>query len=90
MSHVVRNRAKLLARTRRIGGQLSTIERALTDGVECVAVLTQIAAVRGAVQGLLLEVLSDHLDEHVAGQGRRSQREKELAKVIALFSAFMK
>jgi len=59
MSHVVRNRAKLLARTRRIGGQLSAIERALTDGVECVAVLTQIAAVRGAVQGLLLEVLSD-------------------------------
>ncbi len=90
MSHVARNQAKLLARTRRIGGQLAAIERALADGAQCATVLTQIAAVRGAVQGLLLEVLSEHLHEHVAGEARRNRREKEAANVVALLRSYMK
>jgi len=89
MSHTVRNQAKLLARTRRIGGQLAAIERALVDGTECSAVLTQIAAVRGAVQGLLLEVLGGHLHEHVAEEARNSVRKKEVANVVALLRSYL-
>jgi len=89
MSHIVRNQAKLLARTRRIGGQLAAIERALADGTECSAVLTQIAAVRGAVQGLLLEVLGEHLQEHVAEEARNAVRKKEVANVVALLRSYM-
>lgn len=90
MSHVVRYQSKLLARTRRIGGQISAIEKALTDGTECSAVLTQIAAVRGAVQGLLLEVLSGHLQEHVAEEPSSDLREKEVVNVVSLFRSYMK
>lgn len=90
MSHVIRNQSKLLARTRRIGGQVAAIEKALADGTECSAVLTQIAAVRGAVQGLLLEVLNGHLQEHIAEEPSRDLREKEVANVISLFRSYMK
>lgn len=88
MSHVSTHQSKLLARTRRIGGQVSAIEKALTDGAECSAVLTQIAAVRGAVQGLLLEVLGEHLREHVAEEASSELREKEVAHVISLLRSF--
>lgn len=57
---------ELVARVRRIAGQLSSIERGLTDGADCTAVLQQVAAIRGAVNGLLDEVLEAHLREHVA------------------------
>ncbi|MBK7209612.1 metal/formaldehyde-sensitive transcriptional repressor [Dokdonella sp.] len=90
MSHVVLNQSKLLARTRRISGQLAAVEKAIAEGVDCAAVLTQVAAVRGAVQGLLLEVLSEHLREHVANEPRAKLREEETANVISLFRTFMK
>lgn len=64
MSHLNEDNAKLIARVRRIGGQVSAIERSLTDGAECDAVLQQVAAARGALNGLLLQLLESHLREH--------------------------
>lgn len=57
---------ELVARVRRITGQLAAVERGLTDGAECAAVLQQVAAIRGAVNGLMDEVLEAHMREHVA------------------------
>lgn len=66
MAHLSRDKKKLIARVRRIGGQLTSIERALEAEADCGAVLQQVAAVRGAVQGLMLQMLDGHLREHVA------------------------
>ena len=65
MSHTSRQKDKLVARVRRIKGQLEGIERALESDAACVEVLRQIASVRGAVNGLTAEVMEDHLREHV-------------------------
>lgn len=65
MGHTVQNQRPLLSRVRRIRGQLDGLEKALQDGGECGAVLQQIAAVRGAVNGLMNEVLEGHLRQHL-------------------------
>lgn len=65
MGHLSSN-ADLIARVRRITGQLASVERALGEGAECASVLQQVAAVRGAVNGLLEEIVESHLREHVA------------------------
>lgn len=57
---------ELIARVHRIVGQLASVERGLSDGADCGAVLQQVAAIRGAVNGLMDEVLEAHLREHVA------------------------
>jgi DNA-binding FrmR family transcriptional regulator len=57
--------AKLLARVRRILGQIDAIERALEAEVACADVLQVIASVRGAVDGLMAEVIEDHIRCHV-------------------------
>ena len=64
MSHTVHDKKKLLARVRRIKGQTGALESALEQETDCAAILQQIAAIRGAVNGLMLEVLEGHMREH--------------------------
>ena len=65
MAHLSKAPA-LVARVKRISGQLAAVERGLSGGTECAAVLQQVAAIRGAVNGLMDELLEAHLREHVA------------------------
>lgn len=63
MPHTPEEKAKAIKRLKRIAGQVSGIERAIAEGAECGPVLQQIAALRGAVHGLMSEVLESHLRE---------------------------
>jgi FrmR/RcnR family transcriptional regulator, repressor of frmRAB operon len=65
MSHTIRDKQKLLARVRRIRGQVEAIERALEAEEGCEAVLHRIAGARGAMAGLMAEVVEDHVREHL-------------------------
>ena len=87
MSHVKHDR-KLLARVRRIGGQVASLERALGSDADCGAVLQQLAAVRGAVNGLIMEVMEGHLRHHLETDG--AAREEELAPVLAVLRSYLR
>ncbi len=65
MSHTTREKAKLLNRVRRIRGQVEAIERALEQEIGCADVMQLIAGARGAINGLMLEVMEDHIRLHV-------------------------
>ena len=54
---------KVLTRVRRIRGQIDALERSLEGDAECRAILQQIAAVRGAANGLMAEELESHIRE---------------------------
>ncbi|WP_300575953.1 metal/formaldehyde-sensitive transcriptional repressor [Phenylobacterium sp.] len=86
MSHTTAHRAPLVARLRRIRGQVEGLERALEGGATCSAVLQQAAAVRGAVNGLMAELIEDHLHNHVADPGlsaeARAEGAAELVDII--------
>ncbi len=65
MTHTVREMQKLLARIRRIRGQVEAIERALDGEAGCERVMHLIAAARGAIAGLMAEVVEDHVRTHL-------------------------
>ena len=65
MTHALRDRQKLLARVRRIRGQVEAIERALLSEAGCEPVLHLIAGARGAMAGLMAEVVEDHVRFHL-------------------------
>jgi len=89
MSHTVSNQKPLLARIRRIKGQ--TQERALEEGQECAVVLQQLAAVRGAVNGLMLELLEGHVREHLGAEAATAeQREQDLELVVKVLRSYVK
>ena len=72
MAHTIREKTKLLNRTRRIGGQVDAIARALEAERPCADVLNLIVAARGAMNALMAEVMEEHIRARRArrGQGR--------------------
>ncbi|THC44501.1 metal/formaldehyde-sensitive transcriptional repressor [Massilia sp. Mn16-1_5] len=91
MSHTAREKAKLLARVRRIRGQVEAIERALESEAGCSEVLHLLAASRGAMNGLMAEVLEDHVREHVAaGDLSEAARTEGADELLAVIRAYLK
>ncbi|HAI94313.1 MAG TPA: regulator [Xanthomonadaceae bacterium] len=86
MPHSPEEKKRVLARVRRIRGQCDALERALETGVDCGPVLQQIAAIRGAVNGLMSEVMEAHVREEfgqpATDDDRRAERVAELATLI--------
>lgn len=91
MAHTIRDKQKLLTRVRRISGQTQALEKALNEQVDCSQILQQIAAIRGAVNGLMTEVLDGHIREHVARDGvPQVQRAKDLEQISRLLRSYLK
>lgn len=91
MSHTITGKKRLLSRVRRIKGQTEALERALSDEVECQAILQQIAAIRGAVNGLMAEVLEGHIREHLGQPDiEPTQREKDMAVLATTLRSYLK
>ena len=90
MAHLSGSNTDLIARVRRIGGQVGAVERALQADASCTQVLHLVAAVRGAVNGLLDEIIAEHLEAHVSRSGlsdeERTKGAEELLAVIRRYS----
>jgi DNA-binding FrmR family transcriptional regulator len=65
MTHTIQDKQKLLARVRRIRGQVEAIERALETEAGCERVMHLLAGTRGAMAGLMAEVVEDHVRTHL-------------------------
>ena len=91
MPHSPHEKKRVLTRVRRIKGQADALERALEAGVDCGAVLQQIAAIRGAVNGLMSEVLEAHVREEF-GQTAQSdaQRDARVRELAGLVRSYLK
>lgn len=63
MPYSLEDKKRAITRLRRIKGQAQALERAVEEGTDCSALLQQIAALRGAANGLMAEVLDSHLRE---------------------------
>jgi len=86
-----REQQKLIARVRRIRGQVDAIERSLTDKEHCADVLMLLANVRGGINSLMAEVLEDHIRLHMLSPDRQGTNTTELAEdLIDLVRAYLK
>lgn len=90
MAHTTREKSKLIARVRRIRGQAEAVERALEAETGCSEVLQLIASMRGAMNGLMAEVMEDHIRMHVVDPVRdpdadRAKGAEELIDVVRTY-----
>jgi DNA-binding FrmR family transcriptional regulator len=91
MSDIDREKQKLVARIKRIRGQVDSIERFLTTGDDCADVLMLLANVRGGINSLMAEVLEDHIRHHLASGKQGSAPAQALAEdMIDLVRAYLK
>ena len=92
MAHTIKEKEKLILRVRRIRGQVEAVERALVTEQDCSDVLRLITAARGAMNGLMAEVLEDHVRFHVLDPKRKPSSEQSLAadELLDIVRAYLK
>lgn len=91
MPHTPAEKKRALARVRRIRGQLDALESALEQGAECGPVLQQLAAVRGAVNGLMSSVLESHLREEFSSSPHPDAPEqRNIDDIISLMRSYFR
>lgn len=90
--HTIKDKAKLIARVRRIKGQAEALERALEAELGCADVLMLVASMRGAVNGLTAEVMEDHIRNHVVNPDTDSdpERAKGAAELIEVVRTYLR
>ena len=87
MSHLHQDK-KVLNRVKRLKGQIHAIEEALNDqSSSCISVLQQVAAIKGAVNGLMNELIEQHLTEHVI-KDTQAVDEVELQEFLKLLKRY--
>jgi DNA-binding FrmR family transcriptional regulator len=92
MSHVAKEKGKLLNRLRRMRGQIDAMERAVDADNECAIVLQQATACRGALDGFIAEVIEDHIREHMVDpkDGRDSPQALAAEELIEVVHQYLK
>ena len=92
MAHLAKDKEKLLIRVRRIRGQVEAVERALREDQECSDVLQLVAACRGAMNGLMAELVEGHILFHVLDPNRPKDSPQAAAaeELIDIVRAYLK
>jgi DNA-binding FrmR family transcriptional regulator len=89
MSHTIREKHKLLARVRRIRGQVEALERSVAEEAGCDRVMHQIVGIRGAVAGLMAEVVEDHVRNHLM-QPQKDATTQAAEQLIDVMHSYLK
>lgn len=91
MPHTIHGKKQLLTRVGRIKGQAEALGRALENETECSSVLQQVAAIRGAVNGLMAEILEGHIREHLGPRATSPKRRAEdVEQVVGVLRSYLK
>jgi FrmR/RcnR family transcriptional regulator, repressor of frmRAB operon len=92
MAHTTKDKEKLLSRVRRIRGQVEAIERALDGEQECTSILQLMAACRGALNGLMAEVMEGHIRFHVLDpeSGKNTPQLEAAEELIDIVRSYLK
>ncbi|MFD1480872.1 metal/formaldehyde-sensitive transcriptional repressor [Paracoccus nototheniae] len=92
MTHTIKNKSALLARIRRLRGQMDAVERMLDADAPCAEVLNLVASIRGATSGLTLELIEEHIRGHVADPDtdKDAERAKAAGELIGVIRTYLK
>lgn len=90
MPHSPAAKKRVLTRVRRIRGQCEALERQLEAGAECAPILQQIAAMRGAINGLMSEMMETHIRETFGDATDDEARNARVDETASLIRSYLK
>jgi len=83
------DKARILARLRRMEGQVRGVQRMVEDDRYCIDVITQISAIQGALEKVALGLLDDHTRHCVLGPESEELREERTEELVAAFGRLL-
>ena len=81
---------ELMARLRRVEGQIRGIEGMLSDDRYCIDILTQISAAQAALDKVALGLLDDHAHHCVLGAHTANERDEKTDELMAAVGRLMR
>ncbi|MCM2321661.1 MAG: metal-sensitive transcriptional regulator [Oligoflexia bacterium] len=84
------HKAELLARLNRAAGQLKGIARMVEEDRYCVEILTQVSAIKSALDAVAMQLLEDHTHGCVRNALRSGRGEEEIAELLEVIRQFGK
>ena len=90
MSHTMTEKTKLLNRVRRLRGQMAALERAIENEKGCAAILHLVVGARGAIIGLMAEVIEDHIRIHIVDPAKDAERRRGAEELIETVQSYLK
>jgi DNA-binding FrmR family transcriptional regulator len=92
MQHRTHSKEKLILRTHRIAGQVKALEKAIENDVECASILQHLAACRGALNGLMSELVEEHILFHVLDPNKKptAGQTEAAEQLVDIVNAYLK
>lgn len=86
------DKGALLTRLRRIEGQARGLHRMVSDEMYCIDILTQVSAMKSALESVALTLMSDHLNHCVvrAAQAGGAEADEKMAEAITAITRLVK
>jgi DNA-binding FrmR family transcriptional regulator len=88
MSHLTKEELDLVTRTKKIVGQLESVERALDEHQPCAEILHRLSAARGAINSLMAELMESHIRHHMPRKTRTAEEAAE--DLIEIVRSYLK
>lgn len=90
MAHTIREKKKILARVSRIKGQLEAFSKSIEAEHDCYQVMQLLASCRGALNGLMSEVVEEHIREHIIEAENKKLASESGEDLIEIMKSFLK
>ena len=92
MAHTAGEKKQLITRINRIQGQMKSIREAIEEEKACDDVLQQIAACRGAMSSLLVQIVEGEIRFHVLDKNAKveSNQTKAAENLIGILHRYIK
>ncbi len=92
MGHIRENEKKIITRIRKIKGQLDAVEKGISSGKDCSSILQTLSACRGAMNGLMGELIEDHIKEHIMQDSNHpvTEQDKSSVELVKILKSYWK
>jgi DNA-binding FrmR family transcriptional regulator len=90
MPHTIHGKTKIIARVNRLKGQLDAFTKAIEAESECYHVMQLLASCRGALNGLMGEIVEGHIREHIVEADNKKAATESGEELIEIMQSFWK
>jgi DNA-binding FrmR family transcriptional regulator len=90
MAHTQQQKDKILARIKKLQGQLGSVASAIESEADCYKVLQILASSRGALQGLMGEIVEGHIRDHVVNAKNSKEATLAAEETVEIMKSFWK
>lgn len=90
MAHTIKDKVKIISRVNRLKGQLDAFVKALEAEQDCYQNMQLLASCRGALNGLMSEVVEGHIRDHIVGAENKKSAAEAGEDLIDIMKSFLK